>query len=466
MNKFLINVILFVILLGVQNYAQAFDIVFPKVKNHTVFGDTTFFIGSSKTPLLINSESIKLHHTGAFAHFVRLQDGINTFVIKSDDKSDIYYVTKKIKPKYTSVSKTRLFNQKRYFVVTKDNTPLRSTPINAGINRLAHLQQGVLLSVDGQKGEFYRVRLDKENVAWISKNNVKLTNYFSPAKLSSYEYSETDEDYFLIFHLNKKIPFKITENDVEGTIGLEFYNTDKEHKFHFNYREKAASNAFWGYGGEYIFNSEKNSWDFVLKIRKPPIITRWSPLKDIVITVDAGHGGVERGAIGCLGDNEKAIVLKMAKFLEQELISRGAKVVMTRREDLQTGLYDRVEIANNNNSMFFVSIHNNALSENKNPNEHRGTSVYYYYNQAQDFAKTILDTMVQKLDTQNDGVHQASYAVVRNTNALSILVEVAYMINPDDNELLIDEKFQKKTAVAIANGIEKYLLHTIIDKKI
>ena len=107
--------------------------------------------------------------------------------------------------------------------------------------------------------------------------------------------------------------------------------------------------------------------------------------------------------------------------------------------------------------MFFVSIHNNALPDTLNPNEHRGTSVYYFDNQSKVFGQIVLNTMVSELGTNNDGLRQQSFAVIRNTNALSILIEVAYLINPDDNALLTDKNFQKKTAKAIADGIEKYI---------
>ena len=54
-------------------------------------------------------------------------------------------------------------------------------------------------------------------------------------------------------------------------------------------------------------------------------------------------------------------------------------------------------------------------------------------------------------------VRQSSLALVRNTNALSILIELGYMINPSDNSKLVDKEFQKKAVKAIADGIESFL---------
>ena len=59
---------------------------------------------------------------------------------------------------------------------------------------------------------------------------------------------------------------------------------------------------------------------------------------------------------------------------------------------------------------------------------------------------------------RNNGIHQASFAVVRNTSAVSVLVETAYVINPDDNSLLIDDDFKRKYAASVAEGIKNYIL--------
>ena len=85
--------------------------------------------------------------------------------------------------------------------------------------------------------------------------------------------------------------------------------------------------------------------------------------------------------------------------------------------------------------------------------------MYYYYNQAQNLAQTLLDTIVDETQLNNDKIHQASFAVVRNTNTPSVLIEIAYLINPDDNSKLITPEFQKRCAKAIADGLEIYFLN-------
>ena len=244
--------------------------------------------------------------------------------------------------------------------------------------------------------------------------------------------------------MDKQVPYEIVEGDV---MSIKFFNTNEVCKHDFPYKEAANGKKLIGYKGHYEGN------DFILQIRKP---LKHKKIKNIKIAVDAGHGGYEKGAIGCLGDEEKDITLKISKYLEKELKSRGAKVIMTRTDDKYVGLKERVDIANENDAAIFVSIHANALPDGLDPNKISGTSVFYYYNEAKPLADTVLNTMLTELKTNDDKVRQASFAVVRNTNALSILIETAYLINPDDNEKLVNPEFQKACAKAIADGIEKY----------
>ena len=69
-----------------------------------------------------------------------------------------------------------------------------------------------------------------------------------------------------------------------------------------------------------------------------------------------------------------------------------------------------------------------------------------------------MNAMVNELGVNNHGIKQQSFAVIRNTNALSLLIEIGYLINPSDNANMINKDFQKKTAKAIADGIENYLI--------
>ncbi len=452
------NLLLVILCLFINLRVFAFDIVYPGSQNVTINSPSTFFIGSANpnSKLTINGECVNIHNSGGFAFVVKLNEGDNRFVIKSEDGEKSFLI-KRPKKTVNSVYTPPEFIQyksKQEFMTLSDNVPLRNTPVNSGVNRLAHFPKDIPLTVDGEKSNFYRVILGPDKNAWVDKSDVKAFEgkLNSPAVLSGYNFVDDDNYFTYIFHLDKKVPYEMVENE---SLELKFYNVKDNpnltYVFSFPYFEKTGVKKIIGYSGDYEGN------DFVLKIRKFPPINKKHPLNGIKIAVDAGHGGKESGAIGCCGDKEKDITLAIAKYLEKELENRGANVIMTRSDDSYVSLKDRVDTANNGDAMFLISIHANSLPDSANPNEHQGTSVYYYYNQAKLFAANILVAMNTYAGTKNDKIRQGSLALVRNTKALSVLVEVAYLINPEDNSMITNVDFQKRCAKAIANGIEDFL---------
>lgn len=437
----------------------ALDIVYPKKNNIQINSESTFFIGSADPTkkLTINGNEVKVHSSGGFAHVVNLNKDINKFFITSGEQTQLFVINKPNKAKPTSHKNNKFikYSEKRNILTSSDKTPVRTTPKNSGVNRISHLQKGMPLIIDGEKADFYRVVLGEEKRGWINKSNSIITdnNDSALANVLNYDFDNTKEYYKFVFHLDKQVPYEIIEGDI---FYLKLYNVknceQNTYIFSFPYSEIEETKKRFGYSGEYKDN------DFIWKIRKGPNIFQKYPLKNITIAIDAGHGGKDLGAIGCCGDKEKDINLNIANFLQKELEKRHAKVIMTRNKDEYIDLNERVNTANENNAIFLISIHSNALPDHLNPLEHKGTSVYYYYDQAKLLAVNILLTMTEQLETKNDKVRQGSLALVRNTNALSILIEVAYLINPEDNALLINASFQKKCAKAIADGIENFLI--------
>lgn len=448
------------ITLGCLSIAQTvygLDIVYPNYNAVTIAAPSSFFIGSADTdkPLTINGNTVPVHPSGGFAYVVPLSIGKNTFKIKSGTEELNYVIMKPPAPPAGTYKAPELkeFENLKYALVTNDKSPLRSTPVDSGINRIAHLQKNMPLVIDGEKGNFYRVILGSQKTGWIWKGNVKLEESGeSLAELKGYDYIDSDEFFIFVFHLDKMTPFELVES---SPFLIKFYNVknypDNTYVMDFPVEKSMQKGKLLGYSGQF------SGTDFILKIRKPVITDEKQPLKNIRIAVDAGHGGSERGTTGCLGDREKDVMLEYAKLLEHELKKRGADVIMTRKGDDYKDLNERVELANSENALFFISLHGNALPDGKDPNANSGTGIYYYYNQAKPLADDIIKEMTSQLGMKNDKVRQQSFAVVRNTNALSILIEIGYMINPSDNAKMINKDFQKKTAKAIADGIENFL---------
>lgn len=429
----------------------ALEIVYPKTNPAKVNASSTFFIGSVNAgeKLKINDIEVKVSKNGAFAQIVPLNVGSNNFKIVSDSEA-IDFTIIRAQPTAAPAKAPILteYPAKINFHVTKDGTPLRMTPIDGGINRMAHLNEGVQLLVNGEKGNFYRVYLNSKLSGWIAKSDViQCDKCLKQTTLKDLKTKEDKEFSYWEFDLCGKAPYILNE---ENGLTLQIFNLDGSDDG--TYVLNIPAQKLIGY--DIYYDNDK----LVLKVRRPLTINPEKPLNDMKIAIDAGHGGCELGAIGGCGDKEKDINLAIAKELQKDLECRGAKVIMTREKDEDVSLKERVKIAKEKEAAILISIHANALPDGQDPSKNRGTSVYYYHRQAKPLAECILESMTTQLGTQNDKVRQGSLALVRPTASVSVLIEVAYMINPDDYALLLDKNFQTKCAKAIADGIEKFLL--------
>ena len=165
-------------------------------------------------------------------------------------------------------------------------------------------------------------------------------------------------------------------------------------------------------------------------------------------------GGKASGAIS-ESTYEKDINLGIAKRLNHKLLENGYKTALTRDMDYYVGINERCRIANREHTDIFVSIHCNASF---NPNA-QGTEVLYYptSTEGKKLSKLVYDEFIKELKLAKRGIKpRDDLGVLKYTNMPAILVEVAFISNPVEKELLEDTKFQDKTVEAIFRGIEKY----------
>jgi N-acetylmuramoyl-L-alanine amidase len=209
------------------------------------------------------------------------------------------------------------------------------------------------------------------------------------------------------------------------------------------------------------------------------------------IVVDAGHGGKDPGARGPDGLREKDVCLNIALRLRKVLNQRdpGLRVVLTRDHDFFVSLQKRTDIANRAKGDLFISIHNNASPD---PDTH-GTQVFFFDSQSSDRADSDLSmrengeanqldvlmtdlgkttvrdqsigfaTLVQRalensINLKRREVSYAPFYVLARTEMPAILVEVAFITNPREEDLLWDSEFRQKVAASIAKGVEDYAL--------
>lgn len=229
-------------------------------------------------------------------------------------------------------------------------------------------------------------------------------------------------------------------------------------------------------------------------------LTLPSRTRDIIVAIDAGHGGDDTGAIGRKGTREKDVVLKIAKQLETLIKKQpGMRPVMIRQSDYFIPLAKRVEKAREAQADLFVSIHADAFT-----NRHaRGSSVFVLSERGassqvarfladsensadlvggvslddkDDLLKMVLVDMVRNstiedshsaakhlltglrgVNTLHKGrVEQAGFRVLKAPDIPSVLVETAFISNPAEETKLRNPAQQEVFAKAIFNGILKY----------
>lgn len=189
---------------------------------------------------------------------------------------------------------------------------------------------------------------------------------------------------------------------------------------------------------------------------------------DNTIVIDPGHatrnssGGTDPGAVGPTGLNERDVNTSVSHKLGEILLKEGYPVVFVREQDTGITLLERSGVANQSGGVF-VSVHANAHPDRSVA----GTMTFYpgtrgggsreFIATSKELAGYVQQEMVDLLKRSDKGVRQANFSVLRNTHIPAILVEIAFVSNPEEEKLLAREDFQNKAAVAIARGIQKYL---------
>ena len=177
--------------------------------------------------------------------------------------------------------------------------------------------------------------------------------------------------------------------------------------------------------------------------------TKSSTCKKVVI--DAGHGGVDAGAIG--GNiREKDITLDVAKRVETLLKQKGYEVVMTRKDDTYVSLQERVEISEAACPDIFVSIHVNSSVKP----EITGVETHYYHQESMSLAQTVHSSFASAVQSPNRGLFKSKFYVINHTTAPAILIEIGFISNAAERGQLVGEKRKQATAKSIADGIQNY----------
>ncbi len=358
--------------------------------------------------------------------------------------------------------------------VTSENGTAR-TGASSDFSRLTPLPRGTRARVTGREGDWLRL----DYGGWIRASEVRVVpDAGLPVSVirsvrSRVVVGATE----IVFPLETPVPVTLQQGD--RTLTLTLFNTTAQTDTirldddpvisrldwqqtapgRIDYTFNLKSSQQWGYSLRYEGTS------LVLSLRHPPalrsrVANNPQPLLGVSVLLDPGHGEPDLGARGPTGYPEKDINLLISQMVRQELVQRGATVVMTREDDQEIELGDRVRQIQEGQPTVALSIHYNALPDNGDALNTQGISTFWYHPQAHSLAVFLHNYLVQNLDRPTYGVYWNNLALTRPQAAPTILLELGFMINPYEFEWITDPASQKKLAGAIAEGLSQWLLQS------
>ncbi len=206
-------------------------------------------------------------------------------------------------------------------------------------------------------------------------------------------------------------------------------------------------------------------WRLAIEVMKPLEMAKIPGVAGRTIVIDPGHGGSDSGARGASGVLEKDVTLSVSQKLRQLLENSGAHVVMTREMDRDVygpnasdddELQARIDVGlHTPGAKAFVCVHCNAFSS---PSAN-GVETYYYAPSTESYrlAKLMDEELVAKGGLKDRGTKTARFYVLRHAGTLpATLVELGFLTNPQEEQLLADSSFQMKMAEALAQGLGRF----------
>ncbi len=358
--------------------------------------------------------------------------------------------------------------------VTAPSGTARTGP-STTYSRLTPLPTGTQAQVTGQEGEWWRL----DYGAWIrARETQPVTTAVPPRSLiRSLKSRERQGWTDVIFPLQVPVPVTVTQDDRRFTLTL--HNTTAQtdtlylaasplirrldwtqpapdrvtYDFQLKPREQ------WGYELRYEGTS------LILSLRHPPDLRQASsrsPLRGVHILLDPGHGSeADPGARGPTGYPEKDVTLVMAKLVRDRLRAQGATVTMTREGDDDLYPHDRVAMIEQQQPTIVLSLHYNALPDDGDALKTQGLAAFWYTTQSHSLAAFLHDYLVHTLNRPSYGVFWNNLALTRPTIAPSVMLELGFMIHPDEFEWIIDPVAQQELATAIATGLRLWVEQAI-----
>jgi len=335
--------------------------------------------------------------------------------------------------------------------------------------KIGYIDSNIVLKIIGKVGTHYKVQLSKTRTAYIPDELVNLMpkGIFAPESLTAkiYAYGDSIYDYVKV-GLFAKLPYQSFQLTDPSTIVVDIFGATNNTNWITQFEslkevkkidyEQVEDDIFritislkhaqhWG---QFIYY---NGNSLVIKVKHQP---ENLSLKNLIIAVDAGHGGTNSGAVGATGVYEKEITLALSLKLQKTLEKEGAKVIMTRSKEETYDNKERILFYRDSLPDLLLSVH---LNSSDDPFRTGGTSTYYrsigFRNLSLDIYKRLLELGLKEYG--NTG--SFNFMLNSPTEYPNALIETLFISNLEEEAKILDENFQQKMVDKIVLGLIDFL---------
>lgn len=342
-------------------------------------------------------------------------------------------------------------SDKRTGIVDADRVNVRNAPSLSG-PVIGKIHTGKTIEVIGEQGDWVQTIFNGEK-AWIHKQYV--------------QFAEKKNDFGETFALIKKDGTNIrsgpsTTSDVivKASEGERYPVISRKGDW---YEIRTAS---WkeGYVAGWLISvqGQNQSAEQAASMQTPEIhnqidtasvpVNRSGGLAGKTIILDPGHGGFDPGASSVRGIPEKQLTMSTIRLLEQKLTQAGANVRLTRSNDSYIPLQTRVFEAHRNEADAFISVH----FDSSNHYGANGFTTYFYQGHQKELADHISGQLGTALPINDRGVRQGDYYVIRENSRPAVLLELGYLSNPRESELIETPAYQDLVTSNVVKGLQSY----------
>lgn len=335
--------------------------------------------------------------------------------------------------------------------------------------KIGYLDSLVPLKIIGKVGSDFKIQLAKNKVAYIEEEYVTLApkGVFAPSAITGTwrVFGDSVYDYIQVA-LSSRVPYQSLQMLDPSRIVVDLFGTTSNTNW-ITQLESATEidDVHYEQIGDDIFRitiqlKNKQHWGHQLyyrgntlniKIKQQP---KKLSLQNLVIAVDAGHGGSNTGAQGITGVIEKDLTLAVSLKLKNLLLQQGAKVIMTRDTERFFDNQERILFYRDSMPDLLVSIHMNSSAD---PVNVEGTMMFYRHPGYGSLNESIYKRM-KELPLKPGGITSSfNFMLNSPTEYPNALVETLFLSNPAEEAKIVDPAFQQLVAEKILNGLKDFL---------